>query len=200
MWLEVWAEMTQYFASRAELQRMDRSGGFVYSEAKRTYIFKQSGRARFCKKYTVACNTPFQGIAADGAKEAVIRVFEACYFEYENALFGCKPILFVHDEIVLECPLLGEDATFASYELRNIMEECMEKYTPDIPAQVEAALSRVWTKDAKSFEKEDGTYSIYSPCSEKKEEEEEEAVPRLDSPKKDIFIARLHKLYETYYK
>jgi len=202
MWLQVWAEMTQYFNSRSEIQKQNTRGEYIYSEAQRTYIFKQSGRARFCKKYTVACNTPFQGIAADGAKEAVIRVFEECLFSKQSALYGCKPLLFVHDEIVLECPFDGSEksrreATNAADRLSKIMEEAMEAYTPDIPALAEVSLSNVWTKDAESDRQEDGTLSVYIPSASYMGTED---VPCLDSPKKALFISRIHALYETYYK
>jgi len=148
-WLEVWGEMKDYFNKRKNID-ID----------PRRYTFAVSRRSRFLEKYTVACNTPFQGIAADGAKDALIFVFWECFFEKKSPLFGCKPILFVHDEIVLEVPDDQQKASKAAKRLQELMETGMQRHTPDIPAVAEAHLTRVWTKDAES-EEVNGVLSVY---------------------------------------
>lgn len=176
MWREVWSEMTTYFKLRGDLFRTDMAGEELTSEAQRTYLFRSSNRARYLRKYTVACNTPFQGMSADGAKQAVIRTFEECYFMKKSPLYGCKPVMFVHDEIVVECPF--EDtpegrkiASDAALRLSKVMEVCMEQYTPDVPAVAEPTVSMHWTKDAES-DVVDGVVQVWTPA----ETEEEEAV------------------------
>jgi hypothetical protein len=177
MWKQVWSEMTRYFEIRGNMFREDpMTGDELTSEEARTYLFKQSGRARFLRKYTVGCNTPFQGIAADGAKSAVIQVFKECYFQKKSPLYGCIPLLFIHDEIVIEIPYKGEEdhqrASDAVLRLGAIMVEEMEKYTPDIPAVAEGNLSVCWTKDAESTVDENGLVSIWEPSQDEDEEED----------------------------
>ena len=118
-----------------------------------------SKRIRYLRKFTIACNTPFQGIAADGAKAAFVEVFNQCFFDPRSPLAGCYPVLFIHDEIVLECDE-SKDLTRAAHHLCKIMKEQMEIYTPDIPAIVEPCVSREWTKGAHS-KLIDGKLTIY---------------------------------------
>lgn len=191
MWLEVWGEMQVYFNKRANLFRDDPlTGEPNATEEERTYLFRESGRARYLRKFTVACNTPFQGIAADGAKEAVIQVFTECYFMKRSPLYGCTPILFVHDEIVLECDYNGTEdshkrADAAARRLGEVMVTCMERYTPNIPALADANLSTMWTKDAESESLPSGLLSIWSP-SEEEEEDVEEETKQLTSTEKQL--------------
>lgn len=192
MWLEVWGEMQIYFNRRAQLFRDDPiTGEPNATEEERTYLFRESGRARYLRKYTVACNTPFQGIAADGAKEAVIQVFTECYFMKRSPLYGCTPILFVHDEIVLECDYDGTEASHkradaAARRLGEVMVTCMEQYTPNIPALADANLATMWTKDAESETLANGLLSIWSPSAEEEEEEVEDEPKQLSATEKQL--------------
>jgi hypothetical protein len=166
-------------------------GDELTSEAERTYLFRVSNRARYLRKYTVGCNTPFQGISADGAKEAVIQAFQECYFMKKSPLYGCKPIMFVHDEIVLECPYEDTEAGRASaskaaMRLSTVMEQCMERYTPDVPAVAEPTLSMHWTKDAES-DIIDGVVQVWTPSEE--DEEDEVVIVTAADPVEEARIA-----------
>lgn len=179
MWLDVWDEMRAYFQNRADLFKTDPMGDEYSSDADRTYIYPQSGRARYLRKYTVACNSPFQGISADGAKSAFIKVFKECYFMRKSPLYGCKPILFVHDEIVAECPYDGSQASLlkadaAARRMQEIMEQEMEIYTPHIPAVAEPTLTTKWIKDAES-DVINGVIQVWSPSDDDGEAPDDES-------------------------
>lgn len=169
MWINVWSEMQTYFNDRTSLFREDpMTSEYGSTDAQRTYIFKQSGRARFLRKFTVAANTPFQGMSADGAKSAIIETFKECYFVKSSPLYNSKPVLFVHDELVLETKHDGTPESHArcsqaARRLQAIMERCMEIYTPDIPAVAEPTLTTKWVKDAESDILEDGLIDIWTP-------------------------------------
>jgi hypothetical protein len=191
MWRRVWSEMDTYFSLRSEMFKTDVMGDELTSEAERTYLFRVSNRARYLRKYTVGCNTPFQGISADGAKEAVIQAFQECYFMKKSPLYGCKPIMFVHDEIVLECPYEDTEAGRASaskaaMRLSTVMEQCMERYTPDVPAVAEPTLSMHWTKDAES-DIIDGVVQVWTPSEE--DEEDEVVIVTAADPVEEARIA-----------
>ena len=175
MWKQVWSEMTTYFNIRSTLMKTDPiSGHKLTTPQQRTYVFRSTKRCRFLRKYTVSCNTPFQGISADGAKEAVIRVFKECYFMKKSPLYGSHPINFIHDEILLETPYdpaNHADASKTALRLQKIMEVCMEKHTPDIPAIAEPSIAYQWTKNAES-EVVDGVVQLWEPSAEDAEEEE----------------------------
>ena len=181
-WMETWAEMEDYFKVRGELLQASeeadildrtfvqkvsgksrRSKGVKDSDYRCRYNFAASGRSRYLRKFTIACNTPFQGIASDGAKDALILIWEDCFFNPQSPIYGAKPVLFVHDECVLELPFNGdaEKATKAAVRVSELMEQGMANHTPDIPAVAEPNLSWEWSKDAESEWLEDGTLSIY---------------------------------------
>ncbi len=185
-WLDTWVEMRAYFEQRGEMLREAEASDLLErvdaltntGKARRSkhvsdkdwgcvYTFKSSGRARYLRKFTIACNTPFQGIASDGAKDALVNVFSECLLDTSSPLYACKPVLFVHDEIVLEVPFDGTGrahikASAAALRLRDIMVTGMQQHTPDIPALADPCLSYEWTKDAESITLDNGLLSIYT--------------------------------------
>jgi hypothetical protein len=108
--------------------------------------------------YSAACNTFFQGLLADGALEALARVAMECYVP-GSALFGYRIVAFVHDEIVIEGPLAGLAA--ATRRLAHIMEEELNKFTPDYPTPAEPVLTMVWSKDAKTVRNAQGELQLW---------------------------------------
>lgn len=170
LWLEVWDEMKVYFARRKAAYKINKITGqseYVHVNTEKhakVQTLPISGRSRYCDRYTVACNSSFQSLTADGAKMAVKAVWYDCYFNRKSPLYGtCRPILFVHDEIVLECNTQDRDVTTAcALRLKSLMEKSMEQYaTPDIPCIAEPCVTMSWVKDAESWELEDGNLAIY---------------------------------------
>lgn len=119
----------------------------------------RSGRVRGGCFFTDAANSYFQGMAADGAKEALFRVALECYADPSSPLFGCRPVAFIHDEIIMEAPI--ERAQGAARRLSEVMVLAMDKFIPDIPIVCEADIMDRWAKGAESKTLEDGTLSVY---------------------------------------
>ena len=101
-------------------------------------------RVRGRVSFTQARNTPFQGLAADGAKLALWNLTRERY----------RVVAFIHDEVVIELP---EDADHAAEALRveQIMNRSMEQVTGEVPVACEYALSRRWSKKAKAVFNDD---------------------------------------------
>jgi len=79
-------------------------------------------------------------------------VTEECYTVEDSPLFGCRPIIFPHDEIILEVPLFemgAEGASAAADRLTEVMIEKMSVVCPDVPIEADACMTRRWTKGAK---------------------------------------------------
>jgi hypothetical protein len=104
-----------------------------------------TGRIRGRVSYTAARNTPFQGLAADGAKLAL----------WELTRSGYRVVAFVHDEVVIELP---EDAdhTEEAKVIETILNEAMAQVIGDVPVACEYALCRRWSKKAKAVHDENG--------------------------------------------
>ena len=95
-----------------------------------------------------AANTMFQGLAADGAKAAVVELTRRMYAEPGSALYGSRLVLFAHDETILEM----DEATAheAAHEQATVMVECMKRFVPDVAVKAEPALMRRWSKSAEA--------------------------------------------------
>ena len=93
-----------------------------------------TGRKRGNPTYCAAKNTPFQGLAADGAKIALYYLDQA----------GINVVGFVHDEIVSE--IASEDAEKTLKLQEQIMIDSMQIVCPDVKIKVESQISEVYTK------------------------------------------------------
>lgn len=149
-WFETWPEMPLYFARLK--RRIDEETGRVDVESLFTRRFR--GSATFC----AACNSGFQGLGADCAKNAAWLITRAAYVVSESALFNARVVAFVHDEFILE---VDDDASAsdAAVELARLMIEGANVYLPDVPipmAKMEPLLMRRWSKKAEPRKDEKG--------------------------------------------
>lgn len=98
------------------------------------------------RRFSEAANLRFQSLAARMMKDALWRVAKACYWETQSLMYDCRPVMFVHDEIMVECP---EDlASDAGFEQARLMTEAARHWCPDVPCVPEPALQRRWFKGA----------------------------------------------------
>ena len=100
-------------------------------------ICTPTGRIRGRVSFSRARNTPFQGLAADGAKLALWRLTKA----------GYRCVAFIHDEVLVELPI-DADHTAEAQRIDRIMCESMESVTGTVPVACEYALSTRWYKEA----------------------------------------------------
>lgn len=98
------------------------------------------------RSYCQLANFHFQGLAAEGGLTAFTQVSKLAYTDPSSALYGTRPVLFVHDEIILETPLIK--AHDAALELQKVMQDCMQIFTPNVPSVAEPTLATRWWKDA----------------------------------------------------
>jgi len=122
-----------------------------------------TGRKGSNMRYSALCNRRFQALAADCAKEGLWRVSRACYARPDSPLYGCRPVAFVHDEIIAEAPIAQAPA--AAVELGRLMMEGANKYLTRVPAKVIPQVMGLWSKAAEPVYAEDGTLlPWYPPC------------------------------------
>lgn len=97
-------------------------------------------------------NTLFQGLVADGAKAAVVRLTKEMYLDRSSPLYGSRLMIFSHDETIIEMPI--DRAHEAAHRQAQVMREEMQKYMPDVKVGCEPALMDRWYKGAKAVEVE----------------------------------------------
>lgn len=78
--------------------------------------------------------------------------------EPKSPLYGSRPVLFIHDEIICEVP--EERAPEAADELARLMLQAMKPFTPDLNMQAEAWVSRRWSKGIEELRDASGRHVI----------------------------------------
>lgn len=154
VWLRSWPAMNDYFRAVSALTRDGR---------KFTVQHPVSGRLRGNVGYTDGNNGYFQGLVADGAKAAAYSLAFACYVGDPNypALLGCRPCLFLHDEIIAEIPVDRQHE--AGHEMADIMRLCLQAHTPDVLVGAKPALMDRWYKDADPVYDDRGRLVLWQP-------------------------------------
>ena len=138
---EVYPELELYLSERgsAWFDSPENRSTRIHSQLRGAAAVTPTGRVRGSVGYTQQRNSPFQGLAADGAKRALFRL----------VLAGFRVVGFVHDEILVELPDQGGYVDRAIVEsVVQIMRESMEEMTYGIPVTCEYALCDRWSKNA----------------------------------------------------
>ena len=150
-WFKQWPEMRPYFERAAAIS--DKYGP-------KKVVQMGSGRIRGGVSFTQAANSMFQGLVADGAKHALFNVVKESYTNLGTSLFGCFPMCFVHDEIIVEVP--EDRAADCAQRLSEVMNEGLQMWIPDVPITSEAHLMSRWQKDAEPQYGPDGKLKVWS--------------------------------------
>lgn len=121
-WHEMLPEMRDYFRQVKE----EISSGIVVVHA------PEGLPPMYCAEtsFNAGANKKFQGRAARAAKEALWRIARACYVEEDSALYGCRPTMFVHDEVIAELPELI--AHEAAVEQARLMGQALKMWCPKV--------------------------------------------------------------------
>mgnify|MGYP000983730612 CR=1 FL=1 len=118
----------------AERISRKQGGQDLYDRLYHQKIATLTGRIRDGVGYTDSKNTPFQSLAADGAKLAL---WNLLYHGYD--VYG-----FVHDEILVNIP--AERANEEAVRIEKIMLDSMAAVLGGIPAECKWVVSDCWAK------------------------------------------------------
>lgn len=147
-WFAAWPEMQLYFERINNLMVV----GFADVESLFTERFR--GGATYC----AACNSGFQGLGADCAKNSAWLITKHSYVILDSPLFNARLVAFVHDEFILEVADTPA-AHDAALELARLMVEGANKFLPDVPmplSKMKPLIMRRWSKKAKPVRNEEG--------------------------------------------
>ena len=126
--------------TRDEAQNMKKAWFDAFPEMKdylsgeKGYVWTRTGRLRNNTTFCAEKNTPFQGLAADGAKLALYNLMDA----------GFKTVGFVHDEIITEVP--ESQVKMLTNRQEKIMIDSMKIVVPDVKVGVETTVSKRYCK------------------------------------------------------
>jgi DNA polymerase I-like protein with 3'-5' exonuclease and polymerase domains len=111
------------------------------------------GQVTFC----AAANSFFQGMAADALKAALWELARKCYLP-GTALYGCRLVNEIHDEVIIEAPLA--QASDAAHETQSTLVTAYNTYTRDVPVHAKPVVMDCWSKKAHAI-LEDGVYKVW---------------------------------------
>jgi hypothetical protein len=165
LWEQLWTEMPLYFewcnSLRGKKGRAVVEKGRRGNRVEQLYNLKQlwSDRLRAGATYCSVCNSGYQGLLADIGKAAGWYIFKACYLRPGtagvrfvvggDALYGCRPVNFIHDQFLIEAPESRGDAAARSTKI--LMDKAGEEILPDVPVKCEPILARRWSKRAEEL-------------------------------------------------
>jgi hypothetical protein len=118
-------------------------------------VWTLTGRLRARATFSARHNNIFQGLAADGAKAALWKVWRA----------GYRVANFIHDELLVEVPAESDLGRHAR-RIRRLMVEGMGEVVADVRVAVEYAATTVWSKRAEKVTDERGRLVAWSPQEE----------------------------------
>lgn len=135
-WKETFPEVNEYFEYISNIVGPVGSG---------TIFQLRSGRVRGHVGFCDGANTLFQGLIADAAKRALWLVSKEAYCG-PGVLKGSRPVLFLHDEIIVEVP--EDRAHEAAHRQTELMILGAREFIPDVKITAKPVLMRRWTKGA----------------------------------------------------
>lgn len=144
-WARSIPEMTPYF---------NWCGKQTENDTRATIEQFHSGRVRGGCFYTDLANGMWSALANDGAKAGLFQIVKRCYVVPSSALYGCRVVLFMHDEYLLEAP--DDRCHEAGYEMADIAVNVMQTYTPDVPHRAAPAMMDRWRKGAATYHDHNG--------------------------------------------
>jgi DNA polymerase I len=157
-WKEKWREMQAYLR---KISQMVEAGERPIEQLRYVDGKRVPHRIRGGCGYSDGANTLFQGLTADAAKYALTQVAHECYVDRGTALFGCRVIAFLYDEIIIEVPI--EYAHEAANRLAEVMCTSAQKWIPDVPITATPALMERWYKGAEAAHNDDGKLVPWRP-------------------------------------
>lgn len=159
-WRIEWPEGPEYHRW-VDTQLRDTGGKEENGRAKRRGSFTQflSGRVRGNCSFTQGANTLFQGLAADAWSAAGWELAKECYLGVmpngkPSPLYGCRTVIPLHDEYLIEVPSDPERAHLAAHRQRDVMVEVAQRWHPQVRITAEPCLMHRWSKKAKTIYKD----------------------------------------------
>jgi len=164
LWKDTYPEFWQYFDWVGnDLNDPHNPDAYAYITPMGMY----RANCTFC---AAANGAGLQSPSAEGALAALWEtVRRTICKETDSLLTGCRVVNFIHDEIMLEVPILpNEDLHKIAKEVESIMVEAMRRITPDVTPRCEAAYMDRWYKEASPVYDENGHLTVWRPADEQR--------------------------------
>jgi hypothetical protein len=174
VWQATYPETVDYF--RWVSQTLEDPANSTMEETRYAYV-SPMGMYRAGATYCAAANgAALQTPTAEGAKSAVFELARACYDpSAHHILYGCRPVAFIHDELIVEIPE-GDLMHDRAMAIAEVMVHSMARILPDVTVRAEPALMWRWDKRAEAVFGSDGRLQVWTPPETDQNGHQEEAA------------------------
>jgi hypothetical protein len=152
MWRDVYPEMPRYFdwvTSQVDHHNQGRLRDDGRHETLYWYTTPMGAIRRGCTYCSKANGAAMQSPGAEAAKAGNNAVVRACYDpSQQSVLLGCRPIAFVHDQIIGETTRDESLWHEQVVEVSRLMIEAARVALPKVQMRTEPLLTQVWSKSA----------------------------------------------------
>jgi hypothetical protein len=168
IWFRVYPEMRWYLQKWVPAQALNSQDWKSHR-----YTSPMGMRRARCSYTECANGRALQSPAAEGMKYAMWLVSRACYDPTgldgsgPDVLYGCYPVINMHDELVLEVPIsTRRKMDRQARRLEALMIQGMKKVLPDVDVKAKPYLTTRWVKEAEQVLDEDGLIKVWTPGEE----------------------------------
>lgn len=165
MWRDVYPEMPLYF-DWVTSQRDYHNVGTDYGEGPEDLYWYETPMGavrRGCTYCSIANGKAMQSPGAEAAKAGNNAVVRASYAEPDSVLYGCRPIAFVHDQVIGETTRDPELWHAQAMEVSRLMIAAAKGPLPKVNMRTEPLLTVVWSKSAEPTFGPDGQLIPWQP-------------------------------------
>lgn len=151
----IWRKLGSLCRNKNLREHIDRRNTDADSPLRKLFyrpVATLTGRLRGAVPFTAAKNTPFQGLAADGCKQAMWNLTKS----------GYQIVAFIHDEFIIELPDTA-DYDAESANISAICSDSMQPFVPGIPVPCEFAITQRWHKAAEAVYDDRGRLQLWRP-------------------------------------
>lgn len=161
IWMQTYPIMQPYFSSQKTSASYEEP--LIQDWSGRIRARGSDGRGLgYCDR----CNSVFQGLAADGIKQALWLIAKEAYLDPSSPLYGSRFYAVVHDEIIMSSP--EHLAGAAAVRLGELMEVGMSIVAPDVPHWAEpCVMGKRWIKSAEPVFDDEGNLIRYDTSTDK---------------------------------
>jgi hypothetical protein len=93
-------------------------------------------------------------------KHVGFKLVKACYIQEESPIYGGRPVVFAHDENIVEYPE-GPGMHEAAMELTRITEHEARPWLPHVAIKAPPVIMRYWSKKAEAVYGPDGRLGVW---------------------------------------
>lgn len=117
--------------------------------------------ASYCATSNGMC---MQSPGAEAASAGLWRVVRACYDETQDSLlFGCRPVAFIHDQVLVETTEDESQWEAQCEEVARLFREGASIVLQSVDIRTDGFLTRVWSKAAEPVRDADGNLIPWEP-------------------------------------